>query len=67
MKDLIEALNIFMKYSGDVYSPLNCSHDELAVCGVDATTVSQEDIERLDKLGFFIIDDYFTSYRYGSC
>jgi len=67
MKDLIEALNIFIKYGGDVYSPFYCLHDELVICGVDATTVSEEDIERLDKLGFFITDDYFTSFRFGSC
>ena len=67
MKDLIEALNIFLKYT-QAENPTNCSHDVLWV-DVDETKVSKEDKKRLDKLGFFISseDGGFMSFRFGSC
>lgn len=73
MKDLIEALNIFLKY-GDVKYPFHCEHDVLYV-KYDSSIVSEEDKKRLDELGFFCVDDDgellesngFASYRYGSC
>lgn len=67
MKDLIEALTIFLKYS-DVHSPTNCDHDVLYVC-VDPNVVSPEDKIRLGELSF-IVDGYeegFMSFRFGSC
>lgn len=70
MKDLIEALQIFLKYTDSKY-PTNCSHDMLWV-NVDPELVSDEDKARLDELGFFVSEDYdyaegFCSFRYGSC
>lgn len=65
MDDLIKALQIFRKYTDtDI---INCEHDTLHVC-VEFDTVSKEDQEELNKLGFFE-DDYgmFQSYRFGSC
>ncbi len=62
---LIEALNIFLKY-GDVNYPTQCEHDVLTVF-VDPSVVSEEDIKRLDELGFFVSDEEcFKSFRYGS-
>jgi hypothetical protein len=69
VKDFIEALQIFLKY-GDPYNPTNCSHDKLAVCGgYHADNMTDEDILRLQELGFHWNDseEYFYSYRYGSC
>jgi len=67
MKDLIEALTIFLKY-GDPKYPTNCSHDELYV-DIDPDKVSEEDKKRLDELGFFVNEELegFSSYRFGSC
>lgn len=67
MKDLIEALTIFLKY-GDPKYPTNCSHDELYV-DIEPDKVSEEDKKRLDELGFFPNDDNdgFISFRFGSC
>lgn len=76
MKDLIEALTIFMKY--EARDLINCSHDELAVC-IDPSTVSAEDRARLKELSFHCRDEdedgkpcepqseYFYSFRFGSC
>lgn len=65
MNDLIEALEIFLKY-GNPRSPTHCEHDVLMVC-VDPTEVSDEDKARLEELGFHEHDEDFRSYRYGSC
>lgn len=67
MKDLLQAIKIFLKYS-DVEHPTNCSHDVLWI-DVDETVVSKEDIKTLDKLGFFIDEDNggFMSFKFGSC
>ena len=68
MKDLIEALQIFLKYENKEY-PTHCSHDSLYV-DIDPSMVSESDIKRLDELGFLILDeesDGFVSYRFGSC
>jgi len=67
MSNLIKALQIFLKY-GDEEWPTNCSHDEFAVM-IDPAIVSDEDIVLLDDLGFFPEDgeDWFVSYKYGSC
>ncbi len=70
MEELIEALNIFNKYSTTRY-PTHCMYDTLLVL-VDYEQVSDEDIARLDQLGFH--PDYdgeyggncFYSFRYGS-
>lgn len=67
MKDLIEALQIFLKY-GDPRWPTHCEHDVLTVC-IDPSDVSEEDISKLDKLGFIADEEThdFRSYRFGSC
>lgn len=67
MSKLIEALNIFLKYGDSTY-PTHCEHDVLTVA-VSPDLVSDEDMAKLDELGFFINEDEecFQSYRYGSC
>lgn len=65
MKDLIEALTIFLKY-GNPRNPTHCEHDVLNV-GIPYADVSQEDRDRLEVLSF-TEDEYgmFSSYRFGS-
>ena len=69
MKDLIEALQIFLKYGNQSY-PTHCEHDYLYV-DINASLVSEEDINRLNELGFFPDTEYdncgFGSFKYGSC
>ena len=67
MKELIEALQIFMKY-GDKRWPTHCEHDELIV-DIDPAIVSAEDTAKLEELSFLPNHDesYFYSYRFGSC
>lgn len=68
MENLIEALQIFLKYSKDKY-PTNCSHDKLYV-NVDPDLVSAEDKIRLEELGFTPDEESgggFQSFRFGSC
>lgn len=81
MKELIEALQIFLKYK-DVAYPTHCEHDKLYICGYDDVEFSKEDKERLSELGFNIYkqgepfddedpdnvsdDDEISSFRYGS-
>lgn len=64
MRDLIQALNIFLKY-GDPYSPTHCEHDTLCVM-IAPDDVSEEDKRKLEKLGFIEYEEYFVSYRFGS-
>jgi hypothetical protein len=65
MKDLIEALTIFMKY--DDGDNVSCDHDELFIC-IDPSEVSEEDLKRLEELSFEPNDvDGFSSHRFGSC
>lgn len=65
MEQLIQALQIFLKY-GNPDFPTHCEHDVLFICGIKPDEVSEEDIKQLDELGFFIDDDQFKSYKYGS-
>lgn len=68
MKDLIEALTIFLKYA-DVRNPTHCEHDELMIMAVERKQVSDEDHARLEQLGFDWTDDqdgYYYSFRFGS-
>lgn len=67
MKDLIEALTIFLKYANP-RNPTCCSHDELRIMDV-GDEVSDADKTRLEELGFMWSDDedgYWFSFRYGS-
>jgi hypothetical protein len=67
MKDLIKALEIFLKYSDEKY-PTYCEHDVLYV-NVEPGNVSDSDLSELYDLGFFPNEDGegFMSFRYGSC
>jgi hypothetical protein len=65
LKDLIEALTIFLKY-GDPYSPTHCEHDALYVM-IDPEDVSPKDTLRLEELGFYPDSEHgfgFRSYRF---
>jgi len=68
MSDLIEALQIFLKYS-DNYNPTYCGNEVLVIDLIDVNVVSEEDKKRLKELSFEIDDEHdaFTSYRFGSC
>lgn len=65
MKDLIEALNIFLKYK-DLRWPTSCEHDELYIMGVTGEEVSEEDRKRLYELGFICVEGAWMSVRFGS-
>lgn len=66
MRDLIEALAIFMKYS-DAKHPSTCEHDMFFINCVKPDDVSNDDLHRLDVLGFIPFEDIgFVSYKYGS-
>ena len=54
MKDLIQALQILLKYANDDRNPTHCEHDQLYIgCGIELEKVTKEDIGKLDELGFF--------------
>ncbi len=69
MKDLIEALQILLKY-GNPDWPTHCEHDILYIIGIDPNIVSDIDKKKLEELGFDISDHTgelgFYSYKYGS-
>jgi hypothetical protein len=69
MKDLIEALQILLKYGNPPY-PTHCEHDVLTIVDIDPEDVSEEDIEKLKKLGFFVSEQFgekiFASFKFGS-
>lgn len=65
MKDLIEAPKIFLKY-GNPFYPTHCEHYDLKV-NINPNQVSIEDIAKLSELGFEARDEFFYSYRFGSC
>ena len=64
MDDLIEAMQIFRKYTG--IDSMGCEHDVMYVY-VDYDSVSPEDKERLEDLSFEESEfNGFQSYRFGS-
>lgn len=69
MKDLIEALQIMMKYENPDY-PVHCEHDYLYI-DIQWKQISKEDKTRLKELGFFKDKEYdnggIGSFKYGSC
>src|SRR5262245_10465638 len=67
MKDLIEALSIFLKYKDDA-NPTHCEHDVLCVVGITLDEISAMDRDRLKVLGFHYSksDCCWISYRFGS-
>lgn len=64
MSDLIEALQVFLKYGNPSY-PTHCEHDVFTVC-IDPKVVSKEDKAKLYQLGFFEKDNDFQSFRFGA-
>lgn len=66
MKDLIEALQIFSKYTDTKY-PTNCVHDWLGIMRVPRE-IDPADEARLKELGFLWSEEYesWGSYRFGS-
>lgn len=66
MEKLIEALQIFLRY-GNPRCPTFCTHEALYVV-IDPSVVSDEDIDKLDKLSFFPDDEdeCFCSFHYGN-
>ena len=64
MEDLIKALQIFLKY-GNPYSPINCEYYKVMVVKISPNLVSCEDKKELEKLSFFVCDNYFQSFRFG--
>ena len=72
MDDLIEALQIMKKYGNPSYTTI-CTHDEMYVTHeINPDNVSEEDINRLEDLGFHVTDEFgsdckqFKSYKFGS-
>lgn len=67
MEDLIEALQIFLKYRNEHY-PTHCEHDIMMVGRITEDEVSAEDRQRLGELSFTWNTEYdcWTSYRFGS-
>lgn len=69
MENLIKALQILLQYGNPDY-PTHCEHDILTIVGIDPADVSEADKDELDKLGFFVGNEYgeeaFHSFRYGS-
>ena len=72
MDQLIEALQIFLKY-GNPSHPTHCEHDILYVYpGVTAAEMWDDDVEQLEQLGFTPDDEFgnegaWSSFKYGSC
>jgi hypothetical protein len=73
MSDLIEALQILLKYGNPEY-PTHCEHDELIINPeIYYGDVSPEDRKKLEELGFFIgyldgekSESVFKSFRFGA-
>lgn len=71
MKDLIEALTIFMSH-GDVSYPTHCEHDIMYIYPKGPHDFTEAELVRLEELGFipdaeFGDEGAFSSYRFGSC
>ena len=67
MKNLLRALQVFLKYGNHKY-PTSCDHDVMYIMGINIADVSSRDIKKLDELGFFWSDgdECFMSFFYGS-
>ena len=65
MRDLIQALRIFAKYT-DLDWPVQCMNNAMWIC-VDPKEVSMNDQDRLYDLGFNVSDlqEKFYSFRFG--
>lgn len=60
---IAEAFIIFSKYTKDQYAHIAAEHDNL-YCGCNPDLVSQEDIDRLEVLGFHVYHDADCFVRY---
>lgn len=67
MKDLIEALQIFLKYRDERW-PTHCEHDIMMIMKIEEDEISSEDAKRLVDLGFYWNEEYdcWASYKFGS-
>jgi len=70
VSDLIEALQILLKYGNPEY-PTNCQHDVMMIHpDIDPGKVSHEDLTRLEELEFIVSNEdgerHFRSYHFGS-
>lgn len=67
MDDLIEALQIFRKYTNTPH-PTNCEHDELIIMDVHKDDLTLSDFQRLEELSFHWTEEEecFFSFRFGS-
>jgi hypothetical protein len=70
MEDLIKAITNLFKIWQPKKTQAIVKHDYFYV-DINPELVSKEDIKELDKLGFFVDEEYdgegFGSFRYGSC
>jgi len=71
LKDLIEALTILLKYGNPTF-PTYCANEELQVHGIDPRNISDQDVESLEELGFYVniegvngMEDMIYSDRFG--
>lgn len=66
MEQLIEALQIFLKYDNPTW-PTHCEHEILYIIG-DYSAMSTEDKAKLEELGFHwdAAMDGWASFKYGS-
>lgn len=66
-RDLLAALRTLAKHPSNEISPFHCEHDKLMVMA-DPARFSEEELTRLDELGFHADQDTetFYSFRYGS-
>lgn len=67
MQDLIEALQIFAKYTDTEY-PTDCHKNELMICNIERP-ISTEDVKRLKELSFTYYDEGggWISARFSNC
>lgn len=67
MKDLIDALTIFLKYK-NLECPTFCEHDTFFVHSIPYDKMSKEDIAEVERLSFIWCegDNSWRSYRFGS-
>ncbi len=65
--DLLKGLTLLAKHQNNLISPFHCTHDQLTVMA-DPTAFTDDEIERLDTLGFSADagQECFYSFRFGS-
>jgi len=53
MKDLIKALQILYKYTGNIAHPVCCKNGKIEIVGVSYSDVTDKDLNQLNQLGVF--------------